>query len=103
MVRLPPPSERPLRRSTISAGMVSTMAATTTRAVTAAPGVQPAANRLDAKLPEVPNVAPDNKARPRPARPAALPSTTSSVSALIGLHSLHITGAHERSQRALCP
>src|SRR5438270_86988 len=46
--------------------MVSTAAAMTMRAVTAAPGVQPTSSRLAANVPEVPKVADDTIASVRP-------------------------------------
>src|SRR4051812_37605275 len=46
----------------------------TMRAVTAAPGVQPTASRLAAKVPEVPNVADDRIARANPNAPGPGPA-----------------------------
>jgi hypothetical protein len=53
--------------------MVSTAAATATRVITAAAGLQPAPISDEAKAPEVPKVAADSTARVSPARlPAAV-------------------------------
>jgi hypothetical protein len=72
---------RPLRRSSgpwprscSRAGTVRTSAATRTRTVTAAPGVQPASMRLAAKEPDVPKVR-------LTARPVASPSRRCSAAA----------------------
>jgi hypothetical protein len=57
--------------------MVSTTAAMTTRTVTAAPADQPAVSKLDPNVPEVPKVAADTRARPRPTLLSAALTSTS--------------------------
>ena len=56
-------------RSARTAGTVSSTAAMTMRNVTTAPGVQPVAMSESAKVPDVPNVAAENSARPSPSAP----------------------------------
>src|SRR4051794_11222733 len=89
------------------AGIVSAKAAMHTRAVTAASGLQPALNRLDANEPEVPNAAPDTRAK---ASPTLLIDRCRTACPLLrprngqnALSSLHGSSAGVRSQHGLCP
>src|SRR4028118_1164770 len=63
----PPRTDPRRRRSAPSASGVSTTAATTNRADTAAPGVQPDSSRLAARAPEDPKAAAASRASPSPA------------------------------------
>ena len=78
-----------------------------TRAVTAAPGLQPAESRLEANEPEVPNVAPDSSRERQPGvadRPVRHGgSSTSKRNDQKGVSSLQAMWQRERSQRAFCP